>query len=113
MDRAALVDHFQRWSDSFHAPVRDGCQVSALDAEGDGFVLSLPGGKLRARTVVVASGGYQRAHLPANSEQIPATVTQLLAEEYSNPAALAPGGVLVIVSGPAGCQLAGAPRHSG
>ena len=113
MDRAALVDHFQRWSDSFHAPVRDGCQVSALDAEGDGFVLSLPGGKLRARTVVVASGGYQRAHLPANSEQIPATVTQLLAEEYSNPAALAPGAVLVIGSGQTGCQLAEELHNAG
>jgi len=113
MDRAALVDHFQRWSDSFHAPVRDGCHVSALDPEGDGFVLSLPGGKLRARTVVVASGGYQRAHLPANSDQIPATVTQLLAEEYGNPASLPPGAVLVIGSGQTGCQLAEELHHSG
>src|SRR5438132_8002280 len=38
IDRAALVDHFHRWSVSFHAPVRHGCQVSALDAEGAGFV---------------------------------------------------------------------------
>jgi putative flavoprotein involved in K+ transport len=61
---------------------------------------------LRARRVVVASGAYQRAHLPPGDRSFPAGVTQLLAEDYRNPAALAPGGVLIIGSGQTGCQLA-------
>src|SRR6202521_297371 len=69
MNLAELIDHFQRWSDSFHAPVTEGSEVSALDTDGDDFVLRLPTGELRARAVVVASGGYQRAHIPANSNQ--------------------------------------------
>jgi len=106
LGRDALVDHFQRWSDSFHAPVRENCPVSALDGDGDEFVLEVPGGKLRAKRVVVASGGYQRAHLPANASDVPTNITQLLAEDYRNPDAIPPGGVLIVGSGQTGCQIA-------
>jgi putative flavoprotein involved in K+ transport len=106
MNLSELVDHIQRWADLFHAPVQGGCSVSALDADGGNFLLTTSSGKIRARTVVVASGGYQRAHLPANANQIPRAVTQLLAEDYSNPTALQPGAVLIVGSGQTGCQLA-------
>jgi len=106
MDLAALVRHFQGWADSFDAPVTEGCAVTALDADGDHFVLTTANGKLQARTVVVASGGYQRPHLPANAGQLPKNLKQLLAEEYTNPAGLPPGAVLIVGSGQTGCQLA-------
>jgi putative flavoprotein involved in K+ transport len=106
MGRDELVDHFRRWSDSFRAPVCEQCTVEALDREGDGFVLTVADGKIRARTVVIASGGYQRAHLPVNAGQIPQGTTQLLAEEYTNPGALEPGAVLIVGGGQTGCQLA-------
>ena len=106
MNLQELVDHFQGWADSFHAPVRESCSVAALDADGENFLLTTSNGKVRARTVVVASGGYQRAHLPANANQIPESVTQLRGEDYSNPSALAPGAVLIVGSGQTGCQLA-------
>ncbi|TMD38903.1 MAG: hypothetical protein E6I89_06090, partial [Chloroflexi bacterium] len=106
MDLAGLIDHFQGWADSFDAPVKESCAVSALDADGDQFVLSTATGKMRARTVVVASGGYQRPHLPANAGQLPKNLTQLFAEEYTNAEALPPGGVLIVGSGQTGCQIA-------
>jgi putative flavoprotein involved in K+ transport len=106
MDRAELVTHFQSWADSFKAPVQTQSPVSSLERENGGFVLVLPEGKMRARTVVVATGAYQRAHRPAGSDRIPAGVHQLLAEEYTNPDALAPGAVLIVGSGQTGCQLA-------
>jgi putative flavoprotein involved in K+ transport len=61
---------------------------------------------MSARTVVVASGGYQRPHLPAGARAFPPGVTQVLAENYRNPSALPEGAVLVIGSGQTGCQLA-------
>jgi putative flavoprotein involved in K+ transport len=106
MDRAALVEHFQRWADSFEAPVKQDCPVTALQPDGDGFLLQVPGGTLSARTVVVASGGYQRAHRPPGADLIPARVDQLLAEEYTNEKALADGAVLIVGSGQTGCQIA-------
>jgi putative flavoprotein involved in K+ transport len=106
MNKRELVDHFQHWADSFHAPVREGCPVTALDADGEAFQLTTSGGPVRARTVVIASGGYQRAHLPANAHQIPDGVTQILAEDYRNPDSIPPGAVLIVGSGQTGCQLA-------
>src|ERR1700694_2384454 len=60
MPLAKLVDYVQAWADSFDAPVVASCQVAALEADDGGFVLSLPSGKLEARSVVVASGAYQK-----------------------------------------------------
>jgi putative flavoprotein involved in K+ transport len=101
-----LVGYFQGWADSFHAPVQENCSVTALDADSDNFTLTTSAGKIRARTVVVASGGYQRAHLPANADQIPNSVIQLLAEDYTNPGGIPAGAVLIVGSGQTGCQLA-------
>src|SRR5260370_22553592 len=106
MDKGELVAHFQGWADSFQAPVREGCAVTALDADGEGFGLSTSGGRITARSVVVATGGYQRPFRPANASQIPAGCYQLLADEYSRPNALQPGAVLIIGSGQTGCQIA-------
>jgi putative flavoprotein involved in K+ transport len=106
MNRTELIDHLKHWADSFHAPVQESCSVTALDADGEHFELTTAGGKVRARTVVVASGGYQRAHLPANASQIPDSVKQVLAEDYTNPAAIPPGSVLIVGGGQTGCQLA-------
>jgi putative flavoprotein involved in K+ transport len=106
MPLAELVAHFEAWADSFQAPVETDSHVSRLEEDGDGFLLSLPSAKLKARTVVVASGAYQRAHRPAGAESLPASLHQLLAEEYSNPSDLPPGAVLVVGSGQTGCQLA-------
>ena len=104
--RDELVAHMEKWAAAFHAPLRGQCEVSSLEADGDGFRLQLPDGDLRARSVVVATGAYQRPHRPAGSEQMPATVRQLLAEEYRNPSLLDDGAVLIVGSGQTGCQLA-------
>ena len=113
MPRDKLVEFFDGWAESFHAPVRPQCPVTALEADGEGFVLTVATGRLRARSVVVASGGYQRAHRPANADQLPASVAQLLAEDYRNPDALPPGGVLIIGSGQTGIQLAEELHNAG
>jgi putative flavoprotein involved in K+ transport len=106
MGRVELVEHFQDWADSFAAPLKASCPVSALEVDGEGFALELPSGKLAARNVVVASGGYQRAYKPPKAELIPGRVTQLVAEEFRNEEALPEGAVLIIGSGQTGCQLA-------
>ncbi|TMF12205.1 MAG: FAD-dependent oxidoreductase [Chloroflexi bacterium] len=113
MARAELVAHIQGWADEFHAPVQENCAVAALDADSKNFVLTTSSGKIRARKVVVASGGYQRAHLPANANQIPDPVIQILAEDYTNPGGIPPGAVIIVGSGQTGCQLAEELHESG
>jgi putative flavoprotein involved in K+ transport len=113
MPLAEIVDYFQSWADSFDAPVGGNSTVTKLEADGAGFLLTLSSGTIKARTVVVATGAYQRAHRPAGAESLPRDVVQLLAEEFTNPAALPPGAVLVVGSGQTGCQLAEELHESG
>jgi len=113
MSLAELVDYFQSYANSFDAPVEENSPVTKLEADGGRFLLTLAEGKIKARRVVVATGAYQRPHRPAGAESLPDNVVQLFAEEYSNPAALPPGAVLVVGSGQTGCQLAEEIHESG
>jgi len=113
MPLAQLIDHFQSWADSFGAPVQGNTTVKTLEADHGGFLLTVPSGTIKARTVVVATGAYQRPHRPAGAELLPHDVEQLFAEEYSNPATLPPGAVLIVGSGQTGCQLAEEIHRSG
>jgi putative flavoprotein involved in K+ transport len=106
MSLAELIHYFEDWSESFKAPVQTNANVSSLKKDGRDFVLQLPEGRLRAPTVVVATGGYQRAHLPSGSTQLSPSVHQILAEHYDKPENLPPGAVLIVGSGQTGCQLA-------
>ncbi len=81
--------------------------MSRLGATDDGgFLLSTTTGDMRARHVVLASGGYQKPHQPPGADQVPPSLHVIDAEGYTNPEALPPGKVLVIGSGQTGCQLA-------
>ena len=107
MPRDDIVAHLAGYARSFKAPVREGVNVSALDTgDDDGFQLRTSAGMVRARQVVLASGGYQKPHRPPAAAQLPASLHVIDAENYTNPTALPPGPVLVVGSGQTGCQLA-------
>ncbi|HXC79488.1 MAG TPA: NAD(P)-binding domain-containing protein [Candidatus Acidoferrum sp.] len=107
MSRAELIDYFESWVASFKPPVVGNTHVTQLAADPDGgFVMAVGDRRVRARRVVVASGGYQKAYRPAGAGSIPASLHQVLAEDYRNAYALPPGNVLIVGSGQTGCQLA-------
>jgi putative flavoprotein involved in K+ transport len=114
MSRAELIGFFESWAASFNPPVVGDTHVSGLEADSEGrFVLTANGHHVRARAVVVASGGYQKAHRPAGAESLPAALRQVLAEDYRNAAVLPPGNVLIVGSGQTGCQLADELHEAG
>jgi putative flavoprotein involved in K+ transport len=113
MSLAELLDYFHSYANSLDAPVEENSAIMALETDDGGFLLSLGSRKLKARTVVVATGAYQRPHRPSGAEALSSDVLQLFAEEYTNPAALPPGAVLIVGSGQTGCQLAEEIHESG
>lgn len=114
MLRDEIVAYLERYAAGFDAPVREGVDVTSLAAEPHGgFLLQTSDGELRARSVVVATGAYQRAHRPDAARSLPARLPQIDIEEYRSPDALLPGGVLIVGSGQSGCQIAEELREAG
>jgi putative flavoprotein involved in K+ transport len=114
MPKDEIVQHFVRYATAIQAPVREGIEVFAVDPVGTNrFVIRTSQGEIRARSVVVASGGFQRPHRPTNSARFPASTRVIDGASYANPASLPPGEVLIIGSGQTGCQLAEELADSG
>ena len=106
LSRDELVRHFERWADSFDAPVRGGVEVLRVRRSGDGFAVETDAGCWRARNVVVATGTYQMPHIPPVAERLPGRLKQIAADDYKRPDMLPPGGVMVVGAGQTGCQIA-------
>ena len=108
LSRDAIVSHLEHYAGRIQAPVREGVAVTSVrpGANGGGFALDTSDGPLEARTVVVASGAYQRPHRPAVAGSLPADLLQLDVADYRSPAALPDGRVLVVGSGQSGAQIA-------
>jgi putative flavoprotein involved in K+ transport len=109
-----IVDYFVAYAEQIAAPIRCGVEVTALrpKADGSGFRADTPKGAIEATNVVVATGPFQRAVVPA---VIPAdtAVAQMHSAAYRNPGELREGAVLVIGAGSSGVQIADELVRSG
>ena len=107
MGRSEIVSYFEGYADSFDAPVREGIEVDELSQNGDGtFRIVTESGRLAARTVVVATGPFQKPKIPSWAPKVPDRIQQLHSSQYRNPDQLPAGATLVIGSGPSGQQIA-------
>jgi len=87
-------------------PVQAGTEVLSVDVGDGGYDVVTGAGRMKARAVVVASGGQRRPVIPRLSAALPADIHQLHAGDYRRPDALPPGAVLVVGSGQSGMQIA-------
>ena len=106
LPRDELVRHFERWAESFDAPVKCGIDARAVRPVRDGFVVDTNDGRYHARNVVVATSTYQNVRIPAVSAKLPHRLLQLTSHDYKNPDMVPPGAVLVVGSGQTGAQIA-------
>ena len=87
-------------------PVQAGTEVLSVDVGDGGYDVVTGAGRMKARAVVVASGGQRRPVIPRLSAALPADIHQLHAGDYRRPDALPPGAFLVVGSGQSGMQIA-------
>jgi putative flavoprotein involved in K+ transport len=106
MVKTEIIDFVEGFANSFNPPIREGVEVLSLSKTADGFALQTSAGPFTARGVCIATGGYHTPITPRMAERLPASVVQLHANEYRNPAQLPPGAILVVGTGQSGCQIA-------
>jgi putative flavoprotein involved in K+ transport len=104
---AEVIAYLEDYAASFSAPVREGASVTALRAApGGGYRLDTDSGPIHARSVVVATGAYQRPMRSPLRDAAPPEVFQQHTAEYRNASKIPDGAVLVVGSGQSGCQVA-------
>jgi putative flavoprotein involved in K+ transport len=105
-----FIEHFAKVS---RAPVRTGVNVTSVRQAGDGYQVTTSHGEILSRAVVIASGACNQPSVPPLRVAVPASVEQLTALRYRDPAQLPDGGVLVVGASATGVQLAAELRRSG
>jgi len=106
MPRDEIVAYLEGYRGAFELPVREGVEALSIESGSDGFRVRTTTGDLQARSLVLATGAYQRPHRPRGAETLSSDLLAIDVDDYRNEAALPPGRILVIGSGQSGCQLA-------
>jgi putative flavoprotein involved in K+ transport len=113
MTMGEVTEFIERFAAVSGAPVRTGTNVTSVRRTGDGYLVRTVRGEIRCRAVVIASGACNQSSVPQFKDAVPAPVEQLTPFDYSDPAKLPDGGVLVVGASATGVQLAAELQQSG
>lgn len=113
MTMPEVVDFISAYADLIEAPVETQTAVESLRRTGDRYSVASNGHVWDAAAVVIASGGFNRAKIPALAADLPSNVQSVTAFDYKRPDQLGTGGVLVVGASATGIQIADEVRRSG
>jgi putative flavoprotein involved in K+ transport len=113
MTMPEVIDFLATYGARISAPVEPHTDVLSVRTGGDGYVVLTTTGEWTCRSVVLASGPYNRPELPALAAALPGRLTSLTAADYRRPDQLDEGGVLVVGAAATGIQLADEIQRSG
>jgi putative flavoprotein involved in K+ transport len=113
MTMPEVVDYFERYAESFRAPVRSGVTVQSVAPDDGGFLVRTTRGEWRARAVVVATGYSDTPWVPAVVARFPYGLSHVVPTEYRRPSQLPEGAVLVVGASSSGIQLADELHRAG
>ena len=101
-----MADYLEAYAARFELPIRLGTGVEALTQEGGRFVAHTGGSRIEAETVVVATGVFEKAFVPAFADALSPEITQIHSSAYRNLGQLQDGGVLVVGASHSGSDIA-------
>lgn len=105
--RDATIDYLQRYAAAQRLPVLTGHRVTSVHRRDDGLFEVLAGGRtLRSRSVVAASGSFERPRLPALAGQAQFQGQILHSLAYTDATAWAGKRVIVVGAANSGVQIA-------
>lgn len=102
-----MGDYLEQYAQEMKLNVRNGTAVERVRRGDDGrFVITCAGVDIRARNVVVATGGEHHPRTPEFAGQLDPGIRQIHSHDYRNPSQLLPGPVLVVGASHSGADLA-------
>jgi putative flavoprotein involved in K+ transport len=104
-----MGDYLEAYATKFKLPVVSGTHVDSVrpaDGPAGGYVVTAGDRRYEAAQVVVASGAFNRPHLPEFADRLDPSIRQLHSSEYRNPAQLQEGPVLVVGVSHSGADVA-------
>ncbi len=113
MTMPEVIGFIAGYAERIGAPVHSRTAVTSLRNNGDGYQVNTGGGVWESPAVVLATGGFNLARVPAVASDIPASVELVTAHGYRRPDQLPDGGVLVVGASATGIQIADEVHASG
>jgi putative flavoprotein involved in K+ transport len=113
MTMPEVIGFIERYAKDLDAPVRTHTTVSSVRPNQRGYEVVAEEGIWEAPTVVLATGGFNLANLPALTELMPASVESIDPIRYRRPDLLPDGEVLVVGASATGIQIAEELHASG
>ncbi|KAA8735729.1 SidA/IucD/PvdA family monooxygenase [Acinetobacter qingfengensis] len=109
-----VADYFETYAKQIHAPVYTGVEVLKVTKKPHalGYILQTSQGTIEAQRLVIATGPFQKAVIPAIAPKSD-TLYQIHSDQYKNPQQLPEGNVLVIGAGSSGIQIADELNRAG
>src|SRR5215510_11849203 len=72
-----MADYLEAYAARFELPVRLGTGIESLTQDDGRFVADTGGSRIEAETVVVASGVFEKPHVPEFADELDPEITQL------------------------------------
>ncbi|MCG8440711.1 MAG: NAD(P)-binding domain-containing protein [Caulobacterales bacterium] len=113
MTMPEVIARLDRYAEVSRAPVETHTQVLSARAAPGGYKVATTRGVYRCRTLVIASGANNIAHVPALAAGLPSSVRSVTPMTYKRPTDLPDGGVLIVGASASGVQLARELQASG
>jgi putative flavoprotein involved in K+ transport len=104
-----MGDYLEAYATKFRLPVVSGTRVDAVrpaDGPQGGYIVIAGDRRYEAAQVVVASGAFNRPHVPGFADRLDPAIRQLHSSQYRNPSQLQEGPVLVVGVSHSGADIA-------
>jgi len=105
LTRNEVISYLQQYEERYHFPIKRPVHVHQVIREEDNFMLQTDAGNYRAKTIISATGTWQKTFVPAVAGKDTYKGLQLHSAAYKEPKPFAGKKVLIVGEGNSGAQI--------